>query len=605
MMKFCLSWLLFGCTCVAQTVDTAASPAQPPVVSKRQEQLVVTGTYTPVPLQETDRSIGVFEVDHSRLSYTSPIDVLEQDSSVDVQQRVPGSNADVSIRGSSFEQTLILVNGLRINDVQTGHNNLDLPFPMEAIQRIEVLKGSGSTMYGSDAIGGAVNYITSPPEHSEIRLGAAGGSWGTNEQYGSLAYASKRIDQQLAFRREASAGFMQDRDYRNLAGSSETDLTTALGRTALIIGASDRPFGANQFYGPYNSWERTKGWFTGLTQDLGQQTSVAFGFRRHTDEFILLRDNPAVYENNHATDQLQLALRRFEKLGDNTRIYYGGEGYRDSIDSSNLGQHLRNQGAIYAALDARALGRFSLTAGAREDIYSGGNTQFSPSVAAGYWLTHRLKLHGDVSHAFRLPSFTDLYYHDPANIGNPNLRPESSWDFEGGLQATFSNTLTGGVTVFHRDDHDVIDYERSNANAPWMAENIDRLHFTGVETSLRWQAPKHQRVELSYTFLNGVQGSLLGEQTKYVFNYPVNNANLTLWSALPWHIESRFRLATLQRFQRDAYPLLELAVTREFKHVHPYVQLTNLTNTQYEEIPSVPMPGRGVLAGMEVAWERK
>jgi len=604
MRKMWLPWLFLGCTCAAQTVDTATPAAQPPA-PKRQEQVVVTGTYTPVPLQETDRSVDVFEVNHSRLFYTSPIDVLEQDSSVDVQQRVPGSNADVSIRGSSFEQALILVNGLRINDVQTGHNNLDLPFPMEAIERIEVLKGSGSTMYGSDAIGGAVNYITCPPEHSEIRLGAAGGSWSTNEQYGSLSYASKRIDEQLAFGREASAGFMPDRDYRNLAGSSETDLTTALGRTALIVGASDRPFGANQFYGPYDSWERTKGWFTGLTQDLGQQTSVAFGFRRHTDEFVLLRDDPAVYENNHVTDQLQLALRRFEKLGKNTRIYYGAEGYRDTIDSSNLGQHQRNQGAVYAAVDARALGRFSLTAGAREDIYSGGNAQFSPSVAAGYWLTHRLKLHGNVSHAFRLPSFTDLYYHDPANIGNANLRPEYSWDFEGGLQATFSNALTAGLTVFHRNDHDVIDYERSNINAPWMAENIDQLHFTGVEASLRWQAPKRQRVELSYTFLNGVQGSLMGEQTKYVFNYPVNNANVTLWSVLPWHLQSRFRLAALQRYQRDAYPLLECAVTREFKHVHPYVQLTNLTNTQYEEIPGVPMQGRGVLAGMEVSWSGK
>ncbi len=125
----------------------------------RQEQVVVTGSYGAVPLEETDRSVDVIDVGQSTSEYRSVLDAMEQDSSLDVQQRVPGTEADLSIRGTTFEETLILVNGLRLNDVQTGHNNLDVPFPFESVQRIEVLKGAGSTLYGSDAMGGAVNLL--------------------------------------------------------------------------------------------------------------------------------------------------------------------------------------------------------------------------------------------------------------------------------------------------------------------------------------------------------------------------------------------------------------------------------------------------------------
>ena len=123
-----------------------------------------------VPLEDTDRSVSVIEVGQSPTVYRNWADALEQDSSVDVQERAPGTSADISIRGTSFEETLILVNGLRLNDAQTGHNNLDLTFPFESVQRIEVLKGAGSTLYGPDAMGGVVNFITGVPDTSEIRL---------------------------------------------------------------------------------------------------------------------------------------------------------------------------------------------------------------------------------------------------------------------------------------------------------------------------------------------------------------------------------------------------------------------------------------------------
>ena len=117
------------------------------------------------------------------LLYNSFVDYLQLDPSIDLRQRgADGVQADLSIRGASFGQFLVLLNGLRINDAQTGHHNMDIPLPFEAISRIEVLHGAGSTLYGADALGGAVNFITARPRAIEIRARIGFGNFGFNQQ---------------------------------------------------------------------------------------------------------------------------------------------------------------------------------------------------------------------------------------------------------------------------------------------------------------------------------------------------------------------------------------------------------------------------------------
>ncbi len=575
---------------------------------------MVTGSYGAVPLEETDRSIAVIGIDQSPSVYRSWADALEQDSSLDVQQRVPGTEADLSIRGTTFEETLILVNGLRLNDVQTGHNNLDIPFPFESVQRIEVLKGAGSTLYGSDAMGGAVNFITAVPDKTEIRLGAGIGNWGTNQQNGALSLARKQFSEELTFVRELSTGFIPDRNYRNSAAASEAHINTPLGASDVLLGISDRPYGAAGFYGVPStipSWERDKGWLAAWTQPIGTQTSADFAYRRHTDEYIYTLVDPAAYENNHIAEYYQASLRRFEKIGDTMRIYYGIDGLREHIDSSNLGIHTRDQGGVYAAFDARALKRFSFNVGVREELYTAGHQVFSPSVSGAYWINSHVKLRASVSNAFRLADYTELYYSDPLHLGNPNLQPETSWSYEGGVQLALGHGITADACVFHHNDQEVIDYARTDAavaanpNTPYVAQNIHTLNFTGAELSLRWQLPRQQRIELSYTGIHS-SGSTLGSvQYLYVFNYPSNLGVATWLSRLPGGEDSRFRVMAVQRYGTSAYPLVEWTVGRQFKYFKPYLQLTNLTNTTYQEIAGVAMPGRGFIAGMEVRWKAK
>lgn len=546
----------------------------------------------------------VIDSGESRLLFRNWADALRLDPSVDLQQRAPGTQADLSIRGSSFGQTLVLVDGIRINDAQSGHHNLDLPIPFESVEKIEVLHGSGSTLYGADAVGGAVNFITAAPVQSEVRVGAAAGNYGSNSQNGSAGLLGSNWSEQLALTRDFSSGFMPDRDYRNFAASSETRFKSSLGHGDLLLGLSDRPFGANQFYGNFNSWERTKGWFLAASQQIASSTQLVFAYRRHTDEFILLRDHPEVYENNHVTQGWQGAIRARYKLSENNRLYYGAEGFEDAIDSNNLGSHSRTRGAGYVDFDARALRRWSVSGGIREEFFSGSLTQFAPELATGFAISSNLRIRGSISRAFRLPSYTDLYYHDPANVGNPNLRPETALGYEGGVEWTSGSRWAGNATAFRRHEHDVIDYVRASSASVWQAINIQDITFTGFEGVIRARLVNSQSVALAYTGLYGAQQSLGGLQSQYVFNYPVNQATANWLGSLPHAIDFRLRAGMTERYHTDPYPLVEMAFTRDFHWAQPYAQISNVTNTGYEEIQGIRMPGRSYLVGLQLRLGR-
>ena len=602
--------LFFSCVLMAAAYLPAQDSSSPSTATKqqqqtlpvRQETIVVTGTFSPVPETEIDRSVSLIETSELDLLYGNWVDYFALAPSIDFRQRAPGDiQGDLSIRGSTFGQTLVLLNGLRMDDVQSSHHDMDLPLPSQSVGRIEVLRGAGSTLYGSDAMAGSVNLITGAPEHSDLHFGAGVGNFGVNQQSGSASLAWKRVDTELDAERDFSSGFRPDRDYRSLDLFSNTGVETGLGRSLLMLGYGDKPYGADQFYGPFPEWERTKSWFAGGKQDLGKNTEFDFGFRRHTDEFVLFRNNPSIYENNHVDKSWQADIRRHERLSQNSTLFYGAEGVHESITSNNLGDHARSRGALYLDYDVRALKRFSFSAGAREEMFSASHGEFNPTVAAGVWLRRGLKLKGSASRAFRLPSYTDLYYSDPANLGNPSLRPEGAWDYEGGLLWT-GGRVKSEVTIFERRDRDVIDYVRASTSLPYMAENIQKFNFTGVEASVEVQLRQGQRLQIAYTGLHGAQQMLNGLQTKYSFNYPKHDAVVAWNGRLPGKFIARTRVGVVDRYASDPYCLWDAALAREFTHVAAHLVLSNLTDTQYEEIQGVIMPGRSVVFGLDFFW---
>lgn len=572
--------------------ETAETPPQ-------KFRLVVTGTYAPVALEDVNRNVQILEIRKQRELFGSFADVLKNDSSIDLRQRGPGdTQGDLSIRGGTFSQSLVLLNGMRLNDTQSSHHNLDLPLPLEAMSEVQVLRGAGSTQYGSDAVTGVVN-ILARPAGPEVRLRGALGSFGINQQSGSVAGGTRTFSEQLVFSRDFSSGFAPDRDSRNLGLTSISHASTALGSTDLLLSLSDRPFGADQFYGNYNSWERTKGWFASARQELGTKTEVDFAYRRHTDLFVLYRDRPQVFTNRHAVESWEGDIRRKETFGSAGRLFYGAETYADSIDSNNLGTHSRIREAGYVAYEGQWRKRFTFSAGLRDEIYGSFNNELSPSASAGLWISSKWKVRGAVSRSFRLPTYTDLYYHDPANIGSPDLRPESAWSYEGGVDWRPANRVRVEATVFERRDRDLIDYVRYSATDIYRATNFQRLNFTGVEASVNVRGGHTQVFSAQYTGLHGDQALLPGAISKYAFNYPVHAGVLSWTGSLGSQVVGRMRVGVADRLGRDPYGLWDTSLARSRGQFRPFLQFANLTSTVYQEIPGVAMPKRSVIGGIE------
>jgi iron complex outermembrane receptor protein len=586
---------------------------------------VVLGSAVPVPLAESSASVVVLPVEGKTLTLESPQELLRQDSSVFLEERgAGGGQADLVLRGGSFEQALVLLNGFRIDDSQTAHHNLDLPIPLDAMDSIEVLHGAGSTLHGADALSGVVDFLTAAPSASSLRLRAGYGSFGSNEESLAAALARKQWSSRLTANRNFSTGFMPDRDYRNEDASSESWVSSRLGISDLLFAASDRSFGANQFYGPYNSWERTKGWFASLRQELGGRTVAAFGYRRHTDEFVLLRNAPSVYENNHIDGSWQASLRHTLPVANSSVLLFGLEADGDSIHSNNLGLHARNRGAGYVDLDLKpAKSRWNLSAGLREELFSGGlQSAFAPHLAGSYRLADKLKLRAGGGYGFRLATYTDLYYFDPVTHGNSHLEPESSWSGETGADWTATSKLTLTATGFYSRQHDTIDYVRYTSNTPpsspdlpagcpvntWCATNLNGLRFAGVETAAQWLPAKGQTFQFAWTQLLGSQPSLSGLQSEYALNYPVQNLRATWTVALKHALTVTNSVAVTKPYQQPGnppwnaqpYPVWNAAVTRDAGKLRPYLRLANLSNTGYQEINGVAMPGRSITGGVSL-----
>lgn len=578
----------------------------------------------PLPLNApdaVDRSVRTLDTSDplTQPLFQSAVDYLRLDPSVTLVERSPaGVQADLSIGGTTFEQTLVLLDGLRLNDPETGHLNLDLPLPLEAVARIDVLHSSGSTFFGSDAIGGAINLVTAAPVRTSATVRLGGGNLGSTEQHLELTGIEPRLAVTLTGARDTSDGFLyagqNDRGYHANALALDTFLTTssALAPTEILLGASDRPYGANLFYGHYESSERTKGWFAAIRQPLPAHFLADFAFRRHTDLFVLEVFDPALYENNHVDSLWQTDLRGTQTVAPHFDLAYGLEADGDAIRSSNLGRHARNQGAGYANVSFHSLKRLTLSAGAREEIFRGPASVFSPSASAGFFFGHGLRAHAAAGRGFRLPTYVDLYYSDPTTIGNPTLKPETSQSYEGGLEwvpplGSVGNLprLRLGATGVTLRQSNAIDYSKDSLAAPYQATNVGHLAYSGVESLVTLRLSATQTFDLGETFLHTAPPPA-GLISEYAYNYASHNASFA-WQGvfLSAQVAARTQVSVVQQTGRTAYPLWTVALTRTQGLVRPYVRAEDLANVRYQELPGVPLPGRTVLAGISMAWPQR
>ena len=571
--------------------------------------IVVTGLIEPRELAETDRSLTVLNVDERDSVSWSFADLLKTDSSVHIRERGPdGSQADLSIRGSGFDQVLVMVNGVRVSDAQTGHHSLDLPLPFEAVEQVEVLHGAGSTLYGSDAIGGTINFVTKKPESKELKLMGGAGEHGWTRMGANGGFQRGPWTQTFAAARDFSTGFAPGRDFRNVAFSSESFLDTDLGSTSVLFAWNDRPFGANGFYGPYDSWEDTGTKFLSATQTFGRdadrlQHRVNFAFRRHHDEFVLCKFGCSfgnVPTNFHKLDTLQGNYAATGRLTERARWAAGAQYLSEEIDSTVAGQRDRDRGSAYVMLDLRPASKMTLSLGVREEVWKKWRGQTSPSFSAGYWIGGGLKLRGQAGAAFRIPTYTDLYHRDPGNVGNPNLQPEEAWNYEGGLDWYGGAGTRVSATYFRRLEDNTIDWVKDAGSAVFQARNFQELDFHGGELSVRQRVGPASEVWGSYTALSASSRLPVNAISQYTFNFPRNQAVFGYRGTLGPGFLVKTQIGAYNRTWQSAKALWDVSVGWSRGKWRPFVQATNLLDTRHEAFQGLAQPGRWLRAGLEI-----
>lgn len=478
----------------AQTaLDTSVTQQNPglttSVVSK---PVVVTASRYPQTADSVARTMVVITQEQLRaMPVHSVAEALSYIPGVDIQQRGPlGVQADIAMRGGGFEQTAVLINGMRISDVQTAHNVLAMPFVIDDIERIEVVKGGASRLYGPGAMDGAVNIILRQGKPTRIAATVVGGDFAHRQ---ITASGSLRVD---ATTLSVSGQKIEHGNYRP---STDLDLfgytaqvSTTIGSVALNghVQMADKSFGAGLFYSPRfpDQWERTRTYNAGLhldaTLDTNWLLSIGANYRNGSDEFLLRRNDPAFYRNYHVTTTVtgQAMLRGNTSLGSTA---LGVEAGRDTITSTSLGGHRR--GRIGGSIEHSVrIGDFlRVTAGANMIAYS----DRIPGIGWGGDVAHVYslgKVFATVNRSFRIPSYTEMFYKDPTSIGDSTLAPETAISSELGWTHALTDAMTLSISGFRRDQSNGIDYAFQGDSLPWKATNIQTTTINGLDANLTY-----------------------------------------------------------------------------------------------------------------------
>jgi len=562
--------------------------------------IVVTASRLPQPSTEIGREIEIIEAEEIRqLPVHSVDELLEYFSSIDVRNRgISGIQSDFSLRGSSFEQVLFLINGMPINDPQTGHHHGDIPITLNEIDRIEVVLGGASALYGHGGFGGVINIITKKQTKPKIKVKYAHGEYDYNLEKIGLTTPTWQDNQlSLNWERQLSNGYHINTDFDTKLGN----LSFNSKNWQIFMGFSDKRFGANSFYTPKYPWQwertQTQLFLTKTKFQIGNiHFQPAFIYRRHDDHFFLDRNNPDFYQNHHHTHVYNFRLP-FNKQIANIKIAGGTEFSREDIKSNSLGSHFRWHEGIFLSLSP-ALEKINTNLDLRLDHYSEDlGTEFSHNLSFAYKLRPDLKLRWATGRSFRIPSFTELYYQSPANIGNPALRAEHAWHLESGIDI-FKSKWQAGATIFYRWGRDIIDWVMKKGF--WQAENLTRVNTFGLSLNFTIWWDKHS-LRFDYTYLN--QSSNPQVYAKYL-NYLRHKTDFIFLSHWPGKVDTSLVLSYQKRLDQTAYPLLDIKIKKIFDYSHGkcsiFIEGKNLLGADYKDIAGVPMPDVWIWGGIEI-----
>lgn len=564
------------------------------------ENIEFQGKFISTPYKSANQNITVITKEDIANAPSKSIDeILQQVPGMDIRRR--GSNgvqSDISFRGSSFEQVLLLLNGVRINDSQTGHNSMNLPVDLEDVEKIEIIKGPAARRFGQNAYAGVINVITRPGTGKKVKISAEGGDYssyglGFNAQMGNEKFANT-----LQANASGSEGYMYNTDYEIRNVFYQGKLNIKNGDLRLQAGFSEKKFGANGFYASKDAIDQYEEMQASLVSIAHQQT---FGrlkinsnvyWRRGQDMYLYTRQNPKGYRNMHIGNNVGGEVNSSYQWGLGT-TGVGVELRKEFLVSSNLGNPNRFVSQVFFEHHFSLLDKkLNISPGISWANYSKEGNFFYPGLDVGYNFNPNNKVYGNIAKVHRIPTFTDLYYVSPQERGNPNLLPENGVSSEVGYQYQNQKVLAK-ISGFLRDSKNSIDWVKKDINdKTWVAENVGNIKIKGIETEISYKMTGWLKMMAGYTYIDGQ----FQKSNELVSRYIMDNLRHQFIGKVETKFLGAFTNEIVYRYNErmnlGSYQLLDEKLSFTKKDYSVYVLVNNITNTKYTEAFGVEMPQR-------------
>lgn len=624
----------------------AAIPDSTVVVKNRElEPIEINSERPPETFSSLSRVVvTVSKKEIERAAVNSLNELLEFTSNIDIRQRgSEGIQADVSIRGCSFDQVLILLNGVNITDPQTGHYNLNLPLDLSAIERIEIVKGPGSWKYGPGAFGGAINFITKNSALPFIQAGLEGGQYAFHKEKLSGVFNTGKINHFLSGNYSACDGYYENTDFKMTNFFYQGALLLDQTSISIQSGYSDKQFGANSFYSAKypEQFDATQTFFTSVET---KTTSGKFSiepkvyFRRNNDKFLLIRNTPSLYSNYHTTDVWGSNLQVNYVFNSSSITSVGFDTRSETIWSNRLGE--LSDKTVYSPMnDTIALNyfhsrsNFSSFIGHKQCISNlmlnlglnftrNSDQNFKWYIYPGFDVSYIFLKHSSISASvnktMRMPTFTDLYYSGPVNEGNPDLLPEEAIGYEIGYQYK-NDKWRLSSSLFYSKGKNLIDWVRQDLNDIWHTVNHSAINTIGAELSTVASLDKifpNQKflklLKIDYTYIHQDKPT-----TNLISNYSLNylkhrfdlnfNHSIVKNVEADWLVTYQERNGRYEQFvdkvsqglvEYEPFFLCDVKFSYHVKGWSFFGMVNNLANIQYFDIGNVVQPGRWFKFGM-------
>ena len=512
------------------------------------EEVEIVGQKSTVLVDELPRAVELID---AQIIQNAPQqsfqDLIQYSSNIDIRQRGQfGIQSDVSIRGGSFDQVLVLQNGINLTDPQTGHHNLNLPIDRESIYKIEILNGPAARALGANAYSGAINVITKPLDHNQVSASVNGGQYGYFRTHLGLNIATDKTRHLFTGSYSKSNGYIKNTDFKAINFNYHGVYSLKNNTSAFTqFGVNNKAFGANSYYTPAypDQFEETSTYFASAGIKTGDaiKTKTEVYWRRHNDQFELFREDSDYYrfENgfvisdnptNPAHDSIswykQHNYHQTDVFGANVNSTYtssfgktsfGAATRTENLLSNALGHEmaipqkvLATDTVYYTKQDSRnSFDVFAehayrndllfLSAGAllHWNSFDANKLNFVPGIDISITPTNYISLVASYNYTVGHPTFTDLTYQGPTNKGNENLLPYFQQSIEGGVNIRHK-ALQAGALVFYSKGENNIDWVRNDSTNRFLAMNIDESRNKGFEAYIRYKNRNNRILEILF-----------------------------------------------------------------------------------------------------------